>query len=109
MGVCTDDAQQPAHCRHQPDTRLAPVLLRDQEHIEERPERASYVCEQEVKRVERGRAEAGASWRQWLAQLSMKSEPRDQRDAGHHQHRADRTTDIHGVRRHVQQAPMIDR
>ena len=51
--------EQAADCRHQADLRLAPMLIRDQEDVEVRPERPSDVGEQKIERVEGGGPKAG--------------------------------------------------
>ncbi len=63
IGVCTAEAQQAADGRDPADGGLAPVLLRHQEHVEVRPERAAHVGQQEVQRVKRDRIEMRAAAR----------------------------------------------
>jgi hypothetical protein len=66
MGCVDDRTDQGLHgetkppARHgdQTDARLAPMLLRDEEHVEVWPQCSAHIGEQEVQRIERGRMKA---------------------------------------------------
>ena len=51
------EAEQPTPGRHQPDGRLAPILLGDEKDVEIGAERAAHIGQEEIQGVERGTSE----------------------------------------------------